>query len=210
MAKNHEQPKSTASGGRVAVILGAVVTVLALVSAATGYLKQTVDNIRATFRFDQAPKTNPAPLPQPGPVAKSSAAPSPTPDDGAALVVTELRIIPVWPQINGPKLWLQPQTDVSPEYLGYRIQATIKKNRAEAIASCDAQTMDKNEQPGYCIGGIDPFTAGVQHVIREVLCKEPSVTYTTKTKFRIVCTQPGVISPWYPIELPDRATAVEK
>ncbi len=128
-------------------------------------------------------------------------------DDGADLVVTELRVIPIEPMINGPKLWRQAKTDVSPEYLGFKIQATIKKNRAEAIASCDAQTMDKNEQPGYCVDGLASFTAGMQQVVREVLCKHPSVLYTPKTKFRIVCTQPGVISKWYPIELPDPATA---
>src|SRR5215472_6798853 len=63
MAEDPEQAKSTTSGGRVAVFLGAVVTVLALVAAATGHLKQIVDNLRTTFYSDQASKTkDPAPL----------------------------------------------------------------------------------------------------------------------------------------------------
>ncbi|WOH56995.1 hypothetical protein [Bradyrhizobium sp. BWC-3-1] len=131
-------------------------------------------------------------------------------DDGADLVVTELRVVPVGPIINGPRLWLQPQTNVSPEYLGYRLQATIRKKRTEAIESCDAQAIDKNDEAGYCVEAIESFAPQVQQVIRTVLCKVPSVNYTSKTKFRIVCTKPGVISPWFPIELPDRATAVER
>jgi hypothetical protein len=86
MAEEKEQAKGTATGGRIAVVLGAVVTVLALVAAATGHLKEIVDNLRTTFGSDQAAKIKDSPpLPPLAPVAKSPA-PGPTPDDRADLV----------------------------------------------------------------------------------------------------------------------------